>query len=372
MLYHDCKKLFILERVTAMKMTPRENLLSLLRRRGYEWIPPEFSLCPALIEQFYERHGKDTPYETFYQFPWEAVPDALINRPPHEFHRFFPPFENTTHIDVWGIGHQEGEGCMHMTKMLYPMEKFDSPEQFEAYPYPVLSPELLEQQKKAVEAVHQRGNAVVAQMQMTIWEAAWYTRSMEELMADMMTESPLADYHFDRITDIAVQRAEAYARNGADILFVGDDIGMQHTIMMSIELYCQWIKPRLTKVIRAAKAVNPDIVVFYHSCGYVTPFIPHLIEAGIDVLNPVQPECMSFEEIYQEYKGALSFHGTIGTQSTMPFGTVEEVRREVFKNLDIAGPQGGLFVAPTHILEPEVPFENIEAYVTACKEYSGI
>lgn len=69
--------------------------------------------------------------------------------------------------------------------------------------------------------------------------------------------------------------------------------------------------------------MKPDIVVLYHSCGFVTPFIPHLIDAGVDVLNSVQPECMDFREIHAEFGGVLSFHGTVGTQTTMPFGTPE-------------------------------------------------
>ena len=144
---------------------------------------------------------------------------------------------------------------------------------------------------------------------------------------------------------------------------------MQHTIMMSEELYCKWLKPRIAKVIAAAKRINPDIVVFYHSCGFITPFIPHLIDVGVDVLNPIQPECMDFKEIHGAYGDKLSFDGTIGTQTTMPFGTPRDVRREVFKNLDITGEKGGLFVSPTHILEPEVPIENLIAYINACREY---
>jgi hypothetical protein len=62
-------------------------------------------------------------------------------------------------------------------------------------------------------------------------------------------------------------------------------------------------------------------------------------------------------------------NGTLGTQTTMPFGTPEEVRSVVFRNLEIAGPAGGLFFCPTHMLEPEVPWENVEAYVPACKEF---
>ncbi|MBQ2256804.1 MAG: hypothetical protein II330_08060, partial [Clostridia bacterium] len=126
---------------------------------------------------------------------------------------------------------------------------------------------------------------------------------------------------------------------------------------------------RLKRVIDAARAINPNVVVFYHSCGFVTPMIPHLIDAGIDVLDPVQPECMNFADIHAEFGDRLSFHGTIGTQTTMPFGTPDDVRREVFKNLEIAGDKGGLFVAPTHLLEPEVPVENLVAYINACRDF---
>jgi uroporphyrinogen decarboxylase len=123
-------------------------------------------------------------------------------------------------------------------------------------------------------------------------------------------------------------------------------------------------------VVKAAKTANPDIIVSYHSCGYVEPFIPDLIEVGVDVLNPVQPECMSFEKIHAEYGDVLSFWGTIGTQTTMPFGSPDDVRKEVIKNLKIAGAKGGLLCTPTHLLEPEVPWENIEAYIDACKNFS--
>ena len=93
------------------------------------------------------------------------------------------------------------------------------------------------------------------------------------------------------------------------------------------------------------------------------------MEAGVEVLNPVQPECMDFAEIHAEYGKKLSFWGTVGTQSTMPFGTPDEVKAVVRRNLEIAGEAGGLLCTPTHLLEPEVPWENIEAYVEACREF---
>ena len=78
---------------------------------------------------------------------------------------------------------------------------------------------------------------------------------------------------------------------------------------------------------------------------------------------------MDFAEVCEKFGDKITFHGTIGTQTTMPFGTPEEVREAVFKNLNIAGKKGGLLVAPTHMLEPEVPVENLVAYIKACRDF---
>ena len=255
-----------------------------------------------------------------------------------------------------------------MTKMLYPLDSAEDVEEIENYPLPVYTekgnPDLAEK----VRAVQARGLAAVGNMQMTIWEQSWYIRGMENLMMDMMSDDPMATVLLDRITEMSLSRALLYARAGVDILYLGDDIGMQHTIMMSTELYRTWIKPRLTRLIQTVKAERPDILVFYHSCGFIEPFIDDLIDAGVDVLNPIQSECMDFAAIYEKYHDRLSFHGTIGTQTVMPFGTPEEVRQAVWHNLEVAK-DGGLFVTPTHMLEPEVPWENVLAYVQACRDY---
>lgn len=87
------------------------------------------------------------------------------------------------------------------------------------------------------------------------------------------------------------------------------------------------------------------------------------------MLNPVQPESMDFSKLHEAYGDRLSFSGTLGTQTTLPFGTPQEVRETVFRNLNIAGEKGGLLCCPTHLLEPDVPWENILEYVEACRDY---
>ena len=356
--------------------TPRENIISLYRRQGYTFAPVEFSMCPALCQQYKDRAG-DTPMGEYFDYPEgfaRGRVDAPATRDRGEIdwaQYFAEPLKPGTHFASDGVAHEPGsEAAQHMTYMRHPMEKFSSLEQFQAYPLPEVSLDNLDEMTAQAKALQAAGKAAVGDMAATVWETSWYLRSMPALMMDMIEEDEKATWLLDNATARACQRAEAYARAGVDIICMGDDVGMQESIMMSQPMYQQWIKPRLARVIAAARAINPDVLVHYHTCGYVEPLIDDLIEAGIDILNPVQPECMDFAEIHAKYGDRLSFNGTVGTQTTMPFGTPAEVRETVFRNLEIAGETGGLLCCPTHLLEPEVPFENIEAYVTACKEFT--
>jgi uroporphyrinogen decarboxylase len=138
---------------------------------------------------------------------------------------------------------------------------------------------------------------------------------------------------------------------------------------MSVPMWRKWIKPRLAQVIQTARRIRPDLLVEYHTDGYVEPFIPELIEIGVDVLNPVQPECMDPAEIKHKFGDRLAFSGTVGNQSTLPFGTPDEVRRVVKERIETVGRGGGLVLAPSHMLEPDVPWENIVAFFEAAEEF---
>lgn len=353
-------------------MTRAENLLSLYRREGYQKAPIEFELCPSLIETFREQTGSDIDYRDYFGFSHKCVQDGIL--PDYDTNKYLkyytPALKPGAVIDIFGVAHEPGsEAAKHMTYMRHPLGNCDSIQMMQEYPFPDFENASYDHQAAAVSAIHAEGKAARGDMTCTIWETAWYLRGMEQLMMDMMTDDPIAEFILDKVTSLSVRRAVNYAKAGCDILFFGDDIGMQSSIMMSGQLYCDLIKPRLKKVIDAARTVKPDILIMYHSCGYITPFIPHLIDAGIDVLNPVQPECMDFKEIYAQFGNKLSFNGTVGTQTVMPFGTPDDIRRTVFENLEIAGDKGGLLCCPTHMLEPEVPPENILAYIKACEDF---
>lgn len=355
-------------------MTARENVLSLYRRRGYDAVPVEFHLCPSLNDEYQRRYGKERHYSEQFGFAVRAIWEGPHVRGTFVQQRWFPgeSFKPGTHFDDWGVGHEPGsDAAHHMTRMLHPLLQARDAADLDAYPFPDWRDQPTAELRQRVEAEHARGNAVCGGMACTIWEMSWYLRGMDRLVADFAEDPDFASDLLDRVTERAVRRSAMYARAGCDILQFGDDIGTQSRLMMSPATYRRWLKPRLRRVVDAAKAVNPDIVIFYHSCGHVTGLIPDLIEAGVEVLNPIQPESMDFAALHRQYGNDLSFNGTLGTQSVMPFGTPEQVKAETRRVLAIAGPQGGLLPCPTHLLEPEVPWANIEAYVEACRGWQG-
>ena len=185
----------------------------------------------------------------------------------------------------------------------------------------------------------------------------------------MMSDDPIAEACLDRILGVKREMAGRYAALGVDVIIYGDDVGTERAMMMSADMWRKWLKPRLREVIRAAKDVNPNVLCYYHSDGVIDEIIGDLIEVGVDILNPVQPECMDPIKIKERFGGELSFWGTLGTQTTMPFGTPGDVRRVCAEMIEQAGKGGGLVLAPTHLLEPEVPWENIEAFVETAKSY---
>ncbi len=362
-------------------MNPRENLLSLYRRQGYERAPVHFTLCPALEEQFRENYPGQADYEEIFEFPMRVITDpafpwideieAFVPEREWDYDRYYdPPIAEGARMDIWGIAHEPGgKNAHHMTHMRHPLEHIESLEAFQSYPWPDFEKADWSFLGPQIAAIHEKGLAVQILMECTVWETAWYLRGMERLMIDMALEDEKAVFLLDKITDLAYYRIQKYASASADIIALGDDIGMQSSLMMSKEMYRTTLKPRLERVIHAAKTLKPDVIIQYHSCGYVTPLIGDFIDAGVDVLNPVQPECMDFAGIHTEYGHAISFNGTVGSQTTMPFGTPAEVHEVVIRNLEIAGNRGGLLCCPTHMLEPDVPWENIEAYIRACKEF---
>lgn len=347
-------------------MTPRENLLAALRREKPERVPIYFTLCPSLRDEFKRRTGSDN-YEEYYGFDVRTFGHKPTKHK-NDYSQYFGELKPGTTIDEWGFGNEPGS-IAHFTKFLHPMENFEDPKEVWDFPMPdILADYRWEGVKQKVEECHKAGYAAMYSA-IQIFEPAWYLRGLDNLLCDMMTDEDMAEACLKRMADHQVEVSRRAAECGFDIIVFGDDIGTQRALMMSYDLWCKWLKPDMKRAIAAAKAVNPDVLAYYHSDGVIYDVIEDLIEIGVDVLNPIQPECIDPIKVKEMYGDRLSFWGTIGTQTTMPFGTPEEIEAETKRIIEFVGQGGGLCIAPTHILEPEVSYENLEAFIKAVEKY---
>ena len=350
-----------------------------MSRRTPEWVPRGGSLSPAQMDRFREKAGQDANVACHFRMdPLGSVgagPTTLqTDFSKYHAHYPYPMPPDRTRVDEWGVGWVPGS-LLHFQDMIHPMAAFTTVEEFKSYPYPdVMAEYRWEGIGERAREQRERGLPVsgsVPGIGGTIYETSWIMRGAENMLADFLIHPDLASYHVGRITEMAVFAAGKLGEAGIDILHTADDVATQRGMMMSPDTWRRWIKPGLAAVIAAARAKKPEMHVWYHSDGDCRAIIPELIEVGVTILNPVQPECFDPVWAKREYGRDLAFWGTIGTQTTMPFGTPEDVRDAVKRMIDLVGDGGGLYVAPTHLIEPDVPWENIEALFEAVCEYGG-
>jgi uroporphyrinogen decarboxylase len=354
-------------------MTPRQRVLAALSRQVPDRVPFELflGLTPALMETFVAETGSQDPADY-----WDAPVRSVRHRPPpasdlwRTYAAYYPDhLPPGTTISPFGVARTPGS-THHFVRKIHPLRGAKAVEEVVDYPLPdPAHPARYAHLGSETAALHARDLAVQGELYCTIFETAWDIRGFEETLTDLALDPDIAEALFDRLTAQRVIEAQQLARAGVDVLRLGDDVAGQTGMLMSTATWRRWLKPRLATVIAAARSIKPDLHIFYHSDGDCRAIIPELIEVGVTVLNPVQPECMDPAQLKVQFGDRLAFWGTVGTQTTMPFGTPAEVRAVVKERIDTVGQRGGLLISPTHTLEPEVPWQNVLAFIQAVQDY---
>lgn len=348
-------------------MTARGRVLTAFSHRTPDRVPRMAAFTPAIQRVFEEKTGQKD-YQAYFNIEMRNVGFKPLQKQP-DFSRYYPEgYPEGVVFREYGQTRYPA-GFHHFTGLLFPMRELTTVEELEEYPWPdVRSPYRYQHIQKTVATLHNQGYFVTGRAG-SIFESVWQLTGYEKFFLDIVSRPEFITYTLDRLTEDNAFRSRRLAEADVDMVHLGDDVGMEDRMMMSPEMWRSWLKPCLAKVIQAAKEAKPDVHISYHSDGYIEPIIPDLIEIGIDVLNPVQPECMDPVSLKKRYGDRLSFWGTIGTQTTMPLGTPEEVKETVKHRIKTVGQNGGLMLAPTHVLEPDVPWENIVAFFEAIDEY---
>jgi uroporphyrinogen decarboxylase len=276
--------------------------------------------------------------------------------------------------DEFGIGwHMPLQGGHYYDLYKHPLSHVESVEEIENYPWPdPLDPGRFEGLKQRADRIagEEKKAYVLERMSSGMWENATWMTGYEKFFCDMILNPKLIQAIMEKFLEIKMKFwGKALETVGENVLIVpdADDLGAQTSLLVSLELYKKIIWPyhrRLIEFIK--KKAASKVYVFFHCDGAIREAIPLLIEAGIDILNPLQVNCRGMGDtlaLKKEFGRDLTFWGgSCDTQFILPFGSVDQVREETKRRIADLAPGGGFIFAPIHVIQAEVPPENIMAW----------
>jgi uroporphyrinogen decarboxylase len=358
-------------------MNSRERVLTAMRRTGIpDRVPLQFDLSRPLIETLAAKYAVPAQYTTSY------YEDLTYRISANELR-----IAMGSDCVVVGAGLPAGyihsttndgsiinEFGMKMQQGLYWMDVVDGPFSGGAsirdvleFPFPdPLDESRYEDAKKYIDR-YKGDYFIIGDIEVTMFDFAWHMVGLERFLSDMATGEPYVEALIDRCMEFSLQVGKRLIQLGVDGIWGADDFGTQNGMMISPSMFRRIFKPRLAALVRELRAVNADVVVMYHSDGAVAPILGDLIEIGVDVFNPVQPNVPGHEPsaLKAAFGGQLSFWGAIDQQYLLPRGTAEEIDRGVASVIHALGAGGGYMCAPAHILQADTPVENVEAFIAA-------
>ncbi|MFQ5814215.1 MAG: uroporphyrinogen decarboxylase family protein [Anaerolineae bacterium] len=215
--------------------------------------------------------------------------------------------------------------------------------------------------------------AIVGNFGGSMLEAGQGLRGWERFMIDLARGGSFLEAFLEKLTEVHLADLARYLDAVGpyiQIIVMVDDLGTQHGLQISPRTYRRWIKPRHTRIYGYVHQHYPEIYVFLHSCGGIYPLIPDLIEAGVQILNPVQISAAGMDPVRlkREFGADLTFWGGgCDTQHTLPHSTPEEVVAEVKRLLDIFAPGGGYVFNQVHNIQADVHPKNIVAMLETAR-----
>lgn len=362
------------ERVNAAQRAlppSKEAVRSALRRKGA-------ARCPVRMRRLsmdvMVRYG-DALADLFCAFP-----DDVIHVQPYEFCLGYQAVDRPNRLnelqvllqpgewlDEWGTRWGHASGGVGATPVDYPLKDWTQLDEYlgSRMPDPHVAGRL--DSARAVLAMHGESRYCVGVIHLVLFERLHCLRGMDNAFMDLCTNGAEIRRLLEALTDYAVGLVEEWAPTPVSALFLTDDWGSQTGMMVSLAMWRKYFKPHYRRIFEAVHRAGKDVI--FHSCGNVASIIPELIELGVDVLDPLQPEAMDLADIARRFGGQLAFCGAI-TDQRLEESTPQEVRDMVHRAVETLGkPFGNAYlVAPSNVLPPSVPIENIAALLEACHD----
>jgi len=331
-------------------LTRKERMRRALRREAVDHLPLQTNFTPAMGRLLAAHFGIPVAHlpERLGNHLWRV--DVAYTRPTNA--------DGSVEYDWWGAGWDtRTEGYWHAFAPLANSLDLDG------YAWPDAG-------RVQLQAAAEGDYFVVPNLGVCLFERAWSLRGFDTLLLDMADRPEWVEELLDRITEIQVRLARRFVAAGVDGGYFGDDYGAQRSMLFSPRAWRRLIKPRLARMF--AVFTDAGLPVILHSDGDIKAILPDLVEIGVTTLNPVQPEVLDHAWLAREYGQKLSFYGGISTQSVMPLGDREMVRKAALACARALAPSGtGLVLGPSHRMQSDIPPASVEAMLAAFRELEG-
>ncbi|AQQ70480.1 methylcobalamin:coenzyme M methyltransferase [Limihaloglobus sulfuriphilus] len=198
----------------------------------------------------------------------------------------------------------------------------------------------------------------------SVWQHPSFLRGLDTLLMDVALNNEIGIYIIDKYSEFYTSYFDKMitsSKGRIDILRIADDLGMQERLLVSPDIFNVVFAPRIARIVDMAH--SHGVKVMFHSCGAISPLIPGIIDAGVDILDPIQVTAAGMEpsSLKAGFGDRLCFHGSIDTQYLLTQCKPQDVADSVENMFSILGEGGGFILSPSHILQTDVPLENIKA-----------
>ena len=281
------------------------------------------------------------------------------------------------YVDMWQTPHKWTDAGQYYAIHAQPLGQENlTLEDIEAFDWPdPHNPAMFEGLREQAKYWYENSDYVVGAdgIKVGVLQTAAQIRGYDKLFLDFARKPDIAHALLDKISGLINEMYREYMKavgSYVQVVVITDDQGTQNSLMISPQMFCEFIKPRLKAQIAAIKKVA-DVKVLMHCDGAILRIVEDLIEIGVDILNPIQTVVAGFEDtcaLKKQFGDRICFHGGIDVQQVLPNATVKEVRQEVAKRIHDLGRGGGFIIAPCHNINVDVPVENtVKLFETARK-----
>jgi len=295
------------------------------------------------------------------QFTRKAVCNPLFHNP------WGVPVGGGILQDEWGIRRQLNSTQTQSRIIGYPLHDDDA---LERYEFPDPGAEGRFDQAEALLRKWRKEYAVSGSWGGDgLFSQAWYLRGFNKFLIDMCSRPKIADQILDGLLRFFIDAAKRLSELGVDILCIADDVAMQTGMIMSPAVWRRYFKTRLVEIVRAAKRAGSRVA--FHTDGNCEAIVPDLIEIGVDVLDPIQPECMNPLRVKVLYGDKLTLSGTVSVQSNLAFGSAESVKEEVRERIKTLAHHGGFIISPSTAATIDIPVDNFLAVYSSARKFGS-